>query len=268
MRMVPASLMAALAAAVLAPPVPAATWPQIKKSGTLHAATEGDFRPFNYVEGGALKGFEVELVEAIAKKLKLKLEWTWEKFDNLLPDLAQHKFDLVAASHAVTPDRAKSIEFVNPHYCSGSILVIRKGDPRSLSDLEGKIIGAGEGTTYFDRLKGMSRFKEVRGFKEDADAVEALKKGEIAAWVTDRFVASTLLRSPRGASLDLGDVVFPEMIAMVVEKGNIALRDKINGALAAIMQDGTYERISLHYFNNDIRCRELSRRRRSGSAGM
>ncbi|MCB1966812.1 MAG: transporter substrate-binding domain-containing protein, partial [Candidatus Accumulibacter sp.] len=56
-------------------------WKAIEASGTIKAATEGAFQPFNYYEGSTLTGFEVELAEAIAKKLGLKLEWSVVPFD-------------------------------------------------------------------------------------------------------------------------------------------------------------------------------------------
>ena len=66
---------------VLSMPVMAREWAEIKSSGTLIAATEGAFAPFNYYEGKKLTGYEVDVAEAIAKKMGLKLEWRVVPFD-------------------------------------------------------------------------------------------------------------------------------------------------------------------------------------------
>ena len=62
-------------------PVQARDWSVIQKSGSIIAATEGAFAPFNYYEGTKLTGYEVDVAEALAKKLGLKLEWKAVPFD-------------------------------------------------------------------------------------------------------------------------------------------------------------------------------------------
>src|SRR4051812_24252051 len=74
--------------------------------GTLKLATEGQFKPFNYFEKKNLKGFEVELGTALAKNLDLKADWKTYPFDSLLIGLNEHKYDVVIASHGITPERA------------------------------------------------------------------------------------------------------------------------------------------------------------------
>src|SRR5512145_202340 len=74
-------------------------WNVIKDSGTVIAATEGAFFPFNYFEGPKLTGFEVELAEAVVKKMGLKLEWRVVSFDAQLASIRQDRFDFAIASH-------------------------------------------------------------------------------------------------------------------------------------------------------------------------
>ena len=67
----------------------------IKKSGKIIVATEGQFAPFNYFKGTTLTGFEVEVAELAAKKMGLKIEWKTIGFDALLTGLKQDRWDLV-----------------------------------------------------------------------------------------------------------------------------------------------------------------------------
>ena len=91
---------------MIAGPSEAREWNAIKQSGTLVAATEGGFQPFNYYDGPKLTGFEVDLAEAIAKKLGLKLEWRVVPFDGQIAALKQDRFDFAIASHGYTEERA------------------------------------------------------------------------------------------------------------------------------------------------------------------
>ena len=88
MRFLARSLILAMSLSIVASaPSEAREWKAIKDSGTIIAATEGGFQPFNYFEGSKLTGFEVELAEAIARKLGLKLEWRVVPFDAQLAAL-------------------------------------------------------------------------------------------------------------------------------------------------------------------------------------
>lgn len=243
----------------------AANWDEIKQTGTLHVATQGSFRPFNFRSKGKLTGFEVELVNAIGRKLGVKIEWSTEAFDKLIPDLMNHRFELVAASHAITPERAKQIEFIKPHYCSGAVIVSRVGGPNSTKALVDQTIGVSSGTTYYERLKKLSRIKAIKTYPDEQHAMHALSNGEVDAWVTDRFEAVASLAADKNEKLTLGDTLFPEMIAMAVNKDDLALRNNINAALSALMQDGTYSKISSHYFGRDIRCENMPHRHRSSA---
>jgi polar amino acid transport system substrate-binding protein len=105
---------------------------EIQKSGTIVLATEGQYAPFNFFKGKQLTGYEVEVGEAVAKKMGLKFEWKTVGFDALLTGLAQDRWDLVVASHGVTEERAKAVTFTHPHYCSGGQIVsLTPPSPRS-----------------------------------------------------------------------------------------------------------------------------------------
>ncbi len=128
-------------------------WDAIKSSGTIVAATEGGFQPFNYYDGPKLTGFEVELAKAIAKKLGLKLEWKVVPFDAQLAALKQDRFDFAIASHGYTEERAKSVDFAHPHYCTGGQIAAYKDGPLTVAALNGKTVGVQLATSYADAAR-------------------------------------------------------------------------------------------------------------------
>jgi polar amino acid transport system substrate-binding protein len=228
---------------------------EIKKDGKIVVATEGQFAPFNYFQGAKLTGFEVEVAEAMAAKMGLKIEWKALSFDALLTGLRQDRWDMVIASHGITEERAKAVTFTEPHYCSGGVIIAKDAAIKTAANLTGKVIAVQTGTTYMENVKKVSAVKEVKNFPQDTDARAALVSGRVDAWVTDRFVAINSLAANPGAGMKMGDFLFVERIASAVAKGNTSLAGEINKALAAILADGSYATISTKWFKEDIRCK-------------
>ena len=123
MRFLASLLTAIVPLSILSAPAQARDWNVVKDSGTIIAATEGAFYPFNYFEGPKLTGYEVDVAEAVAKKLGLKLEWRVVSFDAQLASIRQDRFDFAIASHGYTEERAKAVTFTAPHYCSGGMVI-------------------------------------------------------------------------------------------------------------------------------------------------
>jgi polar amino acid transport system substrate-binding protein len=244
-----------LAALAVVPLAGARPSDAIKKSGTIVIATEGQFAPFNFFQGSKLTGFEVDVADAIAAKMGLKVEWKTIGFDALLTGLNQDRWDMVIASHGITEERAKAVTFAEPHYCSGGAIVSKGGALKTAADLAGKTVAVQTGTTYLDNVKKVAGVKEVKTFPQDTDARGALMTGRVDAWVTDRFAGKAALEANPAGDLKTGGYLFVERIAPAVAKGNTALADSISQALKAIQADGTYAKISEKWFKEDIRCK-------------
>lgn len=233
----------------------AKTFEELKKDGKIIVATEGAYPPFNYFQGAKLTGFEVELGEALVKKMGLTPEWKALSFDALLAGLRQDRWDMVIASFGITEERAKAVTFANPHYCSGGVIVSKNPAIKSAESLAGKVVAVQTGTTYLDNVKKLSGVKEVKNFPQDTDARSALVNGRVDAWVSDKFVVKAALDANPGLGLNVGDYLFVEKIAVAVKKGNNSLEQAINKALGELLADGTYKALSEKYMKEDIRCR-------------
>ncbi|WP_019584808.1 ABC transporter substrate-binding protein [Deinococcus apachensis] len=240
--------------ALLASTAEARTWADIKQSGTIKIATEGAFPPFNLMKGNQLTGFEVDLANALAKGMGLKVQWVTQPFDNLLIGLNQDRYDFVIASHGITPERQKAVDFSSPHYCTGGAIVTRPGGPLTAAALKGKKVGVQVGTTYLENVNKVPGVGEVKTYPKDTDAQAALMAGRVDAWVGDKFTGLDVVKAQKG-KLVQGDLLFNERIAMAVKKGNSSLLGQLNAALATAMKNGTYAKISKQYFGQDVRCR-------------
>ena len=244
----------AVALGLLTTGVQARTLEQVKADGKIIVATEGAYAPFNYYQGDKLTGFEVDLAEAIAKKMGVKIEWKAIPFDSLLIGLRQDRWDLVMASFGITEERAKAVTFTAPQYCSGGVIVSKDPAVSSAKTLAGKSVAVQVGTTYYENLKKVPGVKDVKTFPENTDAQSALMAGRVDAWVTDRFSAKQALEANPKAGMRQGDYLFIEKIAGAVKKDNTGLVNAVNKAVADLMADGTYAALSNKYFHEDIRC--------------
>lgn len=226
----------------------------IQKAGTIRIGTEGAFKPFNYFEGKKLTGFEVDLANALAKHMNLKVQWIPQSFDSLLIGLNQNRYDFVIASHGITPERQKAVDFTDPHYCTGGLIVSKPGGPKTAKDLMGKLVAVQVGTSYLDNVRKVAGVKDVKTYARDPDAEQALLSGRVDAWVSDKFLALDAIKAA-GTKIQAGDLLFQEKVAMAVQKGNTTLKTELNKALKAILASGEYAKISQKYFMQDIRCK-------------
>lgn len=227
----------------------------IQKSGTIILASEGQYAPFNYFKGKQLTGYEIDVAEAVVKKMGLKFEWKAVGFDALLTGLTQDRWDLVIASHGVTEERAKAVTFTLPHYCSGGQIVSTKPTISKVGDLAGKTVAVQTGTSYMEHVKKVPGVKDVKNFPTDEAARSALVSKRVDAWVTDRFVAKEMMSKNPKAGFKAGDMLFIEQIASAVSKGNQGLADAWNKALKEAIADGSVAAISNKYFQEDVTCK-------------
>ena len=236
-------------------PLAARDWSVIKESGTIIAASEGAFYPFNYFEGSKLTGYEIDVAEAVAKKLGLNLEWRVVSFDAQLASIRQDRFDFAIASHGYTEERAKAVDFAMPHYCTGGQIAAKKEGPMTVAALSGKTVGVQLGTSYMDNAKKIAGLKELKTYKADPEAFSALKAGKVDAWISDKWLIKATIEKNPDAGIVSGDQVFVERVSAIVRKNNKEFIEKYNGALAELLKDGTLAALSQKYFKTDINCR-------------
>lgn len=228
----------------------------IKKAGTIIVATEGQYAPFNFFEGSKLTGFEVDVMEGVAKKMGLKIEWKTLGFDALLTGLGQDRWDLVIASHGITEERAKAVTFTAPHYCSGGAIVAKNTALKTAKDLAGKTLAVQTGSSYLEAAQKIPGVKEVKNYPKDPDAQAAVMSDRADAWITDKFVVMDVLKTNKNTGLHANGMLFVEKIAAAVSKGNQGLADAYNKALGEFMAaGGGYDALSTKYFSEDVRCK-------------
>jgi polar amino acid transport system substrate-binding protein len=200
------------------------------------------------------KGFDIELVEAIAEKIGRTPEFKDTSFDTIFRDLAQGKFDMVASATTITDEREETVDFTNPYYLpSAQSILVTKGnsDLKTGKDLEGLIVGVQQGTTGEEYVEEEIDTKELRTYPQGPDTIPALKAGTIDAVVIDRPVAENAVEQDSGIEIS-GGIETEEQYGFVVQQGDEELLDELNEGLGEVIDSGEYETIYKKWFHKPV----------------
>jgi ABC-type amino acid transport substrate-binding protein len=226
--------------------------------GKLTVGSDIPYAPFEFGRAPNYKGFDIELVNEIAKRLELDVEYVKTPFDTIFRNLAQGKFDLVASSTTITEERKRTVDFSDPYFAADQSLMVKRGsDIRTLDDLQGQVIGAQIGTTGADYAKEEIDAETVRTYDLIDDAFQALQTGQIAAVINDCPVSKYAERSKPDLQV-LSAIRTGESYGLALAKDTDQLREAVNGALDEIKQDGTYDRIFGKWFGSNP-CRNIAK---------
>ncbi len=223
------------------------------KPGTLTVGSCLEYKPFEYTEGGTLKGFDVEIMQAIADKLGLKLEWTKHDFDTIFTALAANQFDAVAAASTITAERQQVVDFSDPYYNARQSLTVNTTKTPAIlttDDLKsGDTVGAQKGTTGLTWAKDNlgSKGITIKTYTDAPDAFTDLEAGQITGVINDEPSSEQEVQSRPDLKV-VEPIDTGEHYGIAVAKNRTDIKDGINGALKEIIADGTYKTIFQKYF--------------------
>ena len=222
-----------------------------KYEGTYTAAlkmgTNAAFPPYEFKEGEKFVGIDIEIADAIAKELGTTLEVVDMEFDSIIASVQKGEVQVGIAGMTVTDERKEEVNFTHS-YATGVQVVIVKADSTiaSLEDLEGKKIGTQLGTTGDTYSKGDYGEENVTSYGKGADAIIALKGGDVDAVIIDNEPAKAFVAENEGLKI-LETEYAVEDYAIAVAKENTALLADINKALEKLTADGTIDAIIAKY---------------------
>ncbi|MHB8985753.1 MAG: ABC transporter substrate-binding protein [Eubacteriales bacterium] len=217
-------------------------------------ACSGQYRPFNYYdEKNNLTGFDVEIGKALCEKMGMEPKPVTAPWDSLINGLKAKRYDSILGSMTITDDRLKEVDFSDPYYVSGGQLFVYKGSGiKSAADLKKDTkIGVLTTSTYDKEARKYS--ENIVNYQSDETALRDLDAGRVQAVITDRFVGKLAIDATGLKNIEMvGDLLFVEKVGIAFRQDDDALREKVNAALKAIKDDGTYLKISNKYFGLDI----------------
>ncbi|MCO4757998.1 MAG: ABC transporter substrate-binding protein [Oceanospirillaceae bacterium] len=219
----------------------------------LRIATEGAYAPFNMVNAqGELEGFDVDIARALCAEMKADCEIVAQDWDGIIPGLRARKYDAIVASMSITPERQRVVEFTERYYSNVLAFVAGKGQAADTSEaaLKGKTIGAQRATIAGQYLEDkLGDIVDVKLYDTQDNAYLDLTSGRLDLLLSDKFPAYDWLNTDAGNAFEFkgDDIDINDEIGIALRKGS-KWRTRINDALKAIVENGTYEKINAKYF--------------------
>ena len=252
----PATLLAAvltLGAAVL-PAQAGANLDAIKQAGVLKVGTEGTYAPFTYYdESGKLVGFDVEIAEAIANKLGVKVEFVEGKWDGLIAGLDAKRYVTVINEVGITEKRKAKFAFSDPYIASRAVLIVKEdnSDIKDFKDLKGKKAAQSLTSNFADIAK--SNGAELVGTDGFDQSIALVTQGRADATINDSLSFFDFKKKQAASPVKIvAQEADASYSGVILRKGDQDLVDAINKALRDITADGTYKKISDTYFGQDV----------------
>ena len=209
----------------------------------LVMATNAAFPPYEFYEGEKIVGIDAEIAAAIAEKLGMELEIQDTEFGSIITGVQTGKYDIGMAGMTVTEERMQTVNF-SETYATGiqSVIVKDGSDIKSIDDLAGKKIGVQQDTTGHIYSADEYGDEFVTPYNKGADAVSALISGKVDCVIIDNEPAKSFVAANEGLVI-LDTEYAVEDYAICIAKENTELLEKVNGALAELIADGTVKGI-------------------------
>ncbi|MDE8555612.1 glutamine ABC transporter substrate-binding protein GlnH [Pantoea vagans] len=220
----------------------------------LVVATDTAFVPFEFKQGDKYVGFDVDLWDAIAKELKLDYTLKPMDFSGIIPALQTRNVDLALAGITITEERKKAIAFSDGYYKSGLQVMVRnnENDIKGISDLNGKVVAVKSGTGSVEYAKANIKSKDLRQFPNIDSAYMELGTNRADAVLHDTpNILYFIHTAGNGRFKAVGDSIEAQQYGIAFPKGSDDLREKVNGALKTLKENGTYNTLYKKWFGTE-----------------
>jgi polar amino acid transport system substrate-binding protein len=235
-------------------PAPVASAPAPAPVKVYAVGTDAAYAPFeSQNDKGEIVGFDIEVVQAIAKKAGIEVKFINTPWEGIFNTLAQGDRDLVVSAVTITAERKQTMDFSEPYFDAQQLIAVKQNSKvAKFADLKKLKVGVQTGTTGDEavtKLQGKTS-ANIKRFESTPLALKELEAGGVDAVVADNgVVINYLANNPGGKFKSIADAEFvPEQYGIALKKGNAELQAKINKGLADIKADGTYAAIYTKYF--------------------
>ena len=224
----------------------------------LKMATSAGFPPYEYYENEKVVGIDVDIAQAICDKLGYTLEVEDMKFDSIINSVQSGGCDVGIAGITITDKRKESVDFSISYATGVQVIIVKEGsDIATVDDLVGKKIGVQLATTgdiVASEDFGLDENGNDNGlvikYSYGTEAIEALKGDAVQAVIIDNEPAKSFVAANEGLKI-LPTEYLIEEYAIAIAKDNPELLEEINGAIEALIADGTIDRILANYIKAD-----------------
>ena len=233
----------------------AAKVPQsVAADGKIVFGTDASYAPneFTAPDGTTIIGMDVDLGTAVAQKLGLQAEFQNSAFSGIIPGIQGGKYELGMSSFSVNPERVQTVDMVS-YFSAGTSVAVKAGNPDNINadDLCGKSVGVQAGTVQVDDLAARNQKCTAEGkpaiqiseLQAQTDVTLALTANRIVAFLADSPVVDYAVAQTNGQLAVVGEAYDTAPYGIAVPKNSGDYAKAVQGAVQALMTDGTYKAI-------------------------
>jgi arginine/lysine/histidine/glutamine transport system substrate-binding/permease protein len=217
----------------------------------LRVATDPTFVPFEIQKAsGDLEGFDIDLMNAIAKVAGFAVKFESLPFDGTISTLQAKRVDAAISGITITAERLKTIAFSRPYFKAGLAIAVREDNQniRDFNSLKGKKIAVQIGSTGADFAKTIHNAK-ISTFNSGPEFFQDLLNGNVDAVVSDAFATLYAIKNGKLKAIRVvADLLTEEYYGIATPKDSPYL-DAINKGIETLLSNGTYKQIYQKWFN-------------------
>ncbi len=206
---------------------------------------------------GKWVGWEMDLMNAVCAQMKEKCELVEVAWDGIIPALTSKQIDVIWSSMSITDERKKTIDFTDMYYNTPTVIIGPKDGDKDISPdhLAGKTIGAQVSTTHQNYVQKQFGAKStIKTYQTQDEANQDLAAGRLDYVQADALALDAFLKTEQGAACCELKGQVPEDAAILgigvgggLRKEDVALKEKLNAAIAALAKAGEFEKITAKY---------------------
>lgn len=226
------------------------------QADTLRVGMSGGYFPFTFVEQDELKGFEVDVMNAVGEITGDDIEFVTASFSGLAGMLESGRIDTIANQITITPEREAKYVFTSPYVYDGAQVVVRAGNDsvQGVEDLSGKSVAVNLGSNYEQLLREQPNADEIDIRTYESNIEQDVALGRVEAFVMDRVSATQVIKE-KGLPLELAGQPFSTIenaLPFRDDEAGREQRDRVDAALAELRESGELSEISEKWFDTDI----------------
>lgn len=217
-----------------------------KTAGVLTIGTEYGYPPFEYLaeDGKTLIGFDVDMWNEICRRLKLKPDYYDTQWAGLFPALESDRYDCIISAVTITPERNEKFLITKPYVQNSECFIVRKDcdikidSPEKLSSLKVAYQAETVSDVYVTGLKAEGLKFDCHEYDKLLDAFDDLRFGRVDVVVAESVAGRNIVNSSKD-KFRIDYVGKPEeFFGILVNRNNMELFEKIQGALDSMYSDG------------------------------
>ena len=235
----------------------------ITSAGEISVGTEAHYPPMEFLKDGKIVGYGSDILQHVVSDLGVNLNQLELPWQGILPGILAKKFDMVATSVTITPERAAKYAFTRP-IATYQTMIIRHDNDDSISemnDMNGKVVGAELGSIQVTQLEavdaelkaaGGSGFAEIKAFTSTDDMRLALASGQLDLATIPSIALGMMQKRRPGVFAQVLNIGEVKLFAWVTHPDSLDLRDRLSEIILRLQQDGTLSELQMEWFGFEM----------------